>query len=212
MRNALAALLLLLALAPTRPAAAAFDADSEARYQSLLAAAKAGDPAIDWGALRLAYSDSAEFDLTGSRTDEARTAMFQALNAGDYKAALAQAGKIIDQDYVDIDAHVISDLADQQLGDAAAAKRQHDIVLGLLRSVRTGDGSTPAKAFTAISVGEEYAVMRAFAMKVTSQALIQDGGHSYDQLSVTDADGKPQSFYFLIDRIIAAESASLPAR
>jgi hypothetical protein len=211
MRNALAAFSLLLALAPALPAAAAFDAASEARYQRLLTAAKAGDPAIDWGALRMAYSNSAEFDLTGSRTDDTRTAMFQALNAGDYKTALAQADKIIGEDYVDIDAHVVSDLADQQLGDAAAAKTQHEIVLGLLRSVRTGDGSTPAKAFTAISVGEEYAVMRAFAMKVTSQALIQSAGHSYDQLNVTDSDGKPQSFYFLIDRIIAAEGAEMPA-
>jgi hypothetical protein len=209
MRNAFAAFTLLLALAPARPAAAAFDAASEARYQSLLAAAKAGDPATDWGALRMAYADSAEFDLTGSRTDQARTAMFQALNASDYKTALEAADKIIDEDYVDIDAHVVADLADQQLGDAAAAKTQHEIVLGLLRSVRTGDGSTPAKAFTVISVGEEYAVMRAFAVKVISQALIQSGGHSYDQLNATDSDGKPQSFYFLIDRIVAAESAEM---
>jgi hypothetical protein len=210
MRNALAALLLLLAFAP--PPAAAFDGASEARYQSLLAAAKAGDQPIDWAALRLAYADSAEFDLMGSRTDEARTAMFQALNAADYKAALVQAGKVIDQDYVDIDAHVVADLADQRLGEAAAAKRQHDIVLGLLRSVRTGDGSTPATAFSVISVGEEYAVMRAFAMKVTSQALIRDGGHSYDQLNVTDSDGKPRSFFFLIDRVLAAEGAGLRPR
>jgi hypothetical protein len=204
-------LLLLLVFAPA-PSAAAFDAASEARYQSLLAAAKAGDQPIDWGALRLAYADSAEFDLMGSRTDEPRTAMFQALNAGDYKAALIQAGKVIDQDYVDIDAHVVCDLADQRLGDAAAAKRQHDIVLGLLRSVRTGDGSTPATAFSVITVGEEYAVMRAFAMKVTSQALIRDGGHSYDQLNVTDSDGKPRSFFFLIDRVLAAEGAGLRPR
>jgi hypothetical protein len=211
MRNALGALLLLFALAPAAPAAA-FDGASEMRYQSLLAAAKAGGAAIDWGALRLSYADSAEFNLSGDRTDTARKAMFQAINAGDDKGALAQAKLILDQDYVDIDAHVVSDVAYQHLGDAPSAKREHDIVLGLLRSVRTGDGATPAAAFTVISVGEEYAVMRAFDMKVNDQALIQNAGHSYDLLNVTDADGKPQRFYFLIDGIIAAEGASLKPR
>jgi hypothetical protein len=114
---------------------------------------------------------------------------------------LVQARLILDQDYVDIDAHVVADLAGEQLGDAAGAKREHDIVVGLLRSIRTGDGSSPAQAFTPISVGEEYAVMRAFDMKVSDQALIQAAGHSYDKLDVTDADGKTLSFYFLIDRI-----------
>ena len=208
MRKALATLLFLAALAPAAPAVA-FDGASEARYQNLLASAKAGGPTIDWRALRLAYADSAEFDLTGGRTDPARKAMFEAINVGDAKTALDQARLILDQDYVDIDAHVVADLAQQKLGDAAAAKREHDIVVGLLRSIRTGDGSSPAQAFTPISVGEEYAMMRAFDMKVGDQALIQAAGHSYDKLDVTDSDGKTLSFYFLIDRIIAAEGAGL---
>jgi hypothetical protein len=208
MRNAFAALLLVLALAPAGPAAA-FDGASEARYQTLLASAKTGAQAADWAALRLAYADSAEFDLTGDRTDKPRKAMFAALNTGDDKAALAEAKLILDQDYVDIDAHVAANLAYQHLGDAAAAKREHDIVVGLLRSIRTGDGSSPASAFTVISVGEEYAMMRAFAMKVSGQALVQKAGHSYDKLDVTDADGKAMSFYFLIDGIIAAEGLAL---
>ncbi|HEY3886946.1 MAG TPA: DUF4919 domain-containing protein [Caulobacteraceae bacterium] len=208
MRNAFAALLLLMAAASATPAAA-FDGASEARYQALLATAKAGGPAIDWGALRMAYADSAEFDLTGGGADPARKAMFAAINAGDAKAALAQAQLILAQDYVDIDAHVVADLANEKLGDAAGAKREHDIVVGLLRSIRTGDGSSPAQAFTPISVGEEYAVMRAFDLKVTAQELILAAGHSYDKLDVTDSDGKTQSFYFQIDRIVAAERAAL---
>jgi hypothetical protein len=211
MRHGFAALLFGLAMAAAWPAAA-FDGASEARYQTLLAAAKAsGDPPVDWSALRLAYADSAEFDLSGDRTDQARKAMFAALNAGDDKAALIQAKLILDQDYVDIDAHVAADLAYQHVGDVASAKREHDIALGLLRSIRTGDGATPQTAFTVISVGEEYATMRAFDLKVTDQALIQAAGHSYDRLNTTDSDGKTQSFYFLIDRIIAAEGAGLKA-
>jgi hypothetical protein len=208
MRTTLAAFLLLFALAAALPAAA-FDAASEARYQNLLAAAKApGDLQVDWGVLRFAYADSAEFDLTGARTDAARKAMFAAVNAGDPKAALVQARLILAQDYVDIDAHLVADLASNKLGDAATASHEHEIVLGLLRSIRTSDGASPATALKVITVGEEYAMMRAFDMTVTGQALMQDGGHSYDRLSVTDPDGKPLIIYFLIDSIVAAEGAA----
>jgi hypothetical protein len=211
MRKALTALFVVLPLVAAALPAAAFDAASEARYQGLLADAKAGKP-VDWGALRLAYADSAEFDLRGGRTDAARKAMFAAVNAGNDKGALIEAKAILDQDYVDIDAHVVADLADAALGDAAGAAREHDIVVGLLRSVRTGDGSGPATAFTVITVGEEYAVMRALAVTVNGQALIQNAGHSYDVLDVTDAAGNSRRVYFLIDRIIAAEGAAVKPR
>jgi hypothetical protein len=212
MRHALTALLVLLALATALPAAA-FDGASEARYQSLLAAAKAGGgQGVDWAALRLAYADSAEFDLTGARTDAARKAMFNAVNAGDPKTALAQAQIIIAQDYVDIDAHLVADLASQKLGDTATSSREHDIVLGLLRSIHTSDGASPATALKVITVGEEYATMRAFDMTVTGQALVQDSGHSYDRLSVTDPNGKPLTVYFLVDSIVAAERGALRPR
>ena len=205
MRAALLGLLLLLTSAP---AASAADAASEAHYRTLLAAAKTGTAPVDWQALRFAYADSAEFDVVGAKTDAARKAMFDAFNGGDYKGALAQANIILDQDYVDIDAHVVATVADGQLGDADAAQREHDIVAGLLRSIATGDGSTPANAFTVISVGEEYAAMRAFDFKVTKQALVSNGGHSYDLLAVVDSDGKAHDIYFLIDRVLAAEAAA----
>lgn len=209
MRATLAAFLLLFALLPARPAAA-FDAASEARYQSLLAAAKApGDQPVDWAVLREAYANSAEFDLTGARTDAARKAMFAAVNANDPKTALVQAKLILAQDYVDIDAHLVADLASHKLGDEATASHEHAIVLGLLRSIRTSDGASPGTALKVITVGEEYAMMRAFDMTVTGQALVQDGGHSYDRLTVTDPNGKPLTIYFLVDSIVAAESAAV---
>jgi hypothetical protein len=209
MRTLAAFLLLFALLAPALPAVA-FDAASEARYQSLLAAARApGELQVDWGALRLAYADSAEFDLTGARTDAARKAMFAAVNAGDPKVALAQARLILAQDYVDIDAHLVANLASSKLGDAATAAREHNIVLGLLRSIRTSDGLSPATALNVITVGEEYGMMRAFDMTVTGQALVQQGGHSYDRVSVTTPDGKPLTLYFLIDRIVAEEGTAV---
>ena len=104
------------------PAAAANDADS--KYRELVTAAKSGQP-LDWQALRFAYADSSGFDLVGRKSADARKAMNEALRANDYAGALLQANLIIDQAYVDIDAHIVSDIVNAKLGNAAEAKKQH---------------------------------------------------------------------------------------
>jgi hypothetical protein len=188
--------------------ARAADATADAHYQSLLAAAKTVDPAeVDWQALRFAYADSSAFDLMGEHTDTARHAMFDALNKDDDKSVIEQANKILDADFVDIDAHVALDLAYKATGQSALSIREHQIALGLLKSVHTGDGTTPEQAFTVITVGEEYATMRAFALQVTGQALIEAPPHSCDRLTVTDGAGKTHTVFFLVDRVMAAEAA-----
>jgi hypothetical protein len=51
--------------------------------------------------------------------------------------------------------------------------------------------------------------MRALGQKVESQALVQQGGHSYDVISTTDGSGGRRTYWFVIDRVLAAESAAL---
>ena len=204
---AVALALILTVAAPTH---AAPDPKVEARYAQALAAAKAGPPdAVDWQAFRFAYADSAEFDPEGIKVEDAKKAMFAALNAHDAAQAIAQAGKVLADNFADIDAHIVLDLAYAQTGAAADEAREHATVLAILRSIRTGDGASPAQAFTVISVGEEYQVMRAFVMTVQGQALVEADGHSYDRLSVVDGEGKAHTFFFLVDRVLAAEAAGL---
>lgn len=59
------------------------EVDPEARYQTLLAAAKAGQP-VDWLALRFAYADRPTFSVFGDGLDDVRKRMLAALNAKDY--------------------------------------------------------------------------------------------------------------------------------
>jgi len=51
--------------------------------------------------------------------------------------------------------------------------------------------------------------MRALGARVSEQALIQSGGHSYDALTAVDQAGHKATYYFLIDRVLAAEAAAL---
>jgi hypothetical protein len=115
---------------------------------------------------------------------------------------------VIAEAYVDPDAHMVAAYCEEAAGDPAAAKLDRNIGAGLLKSIQTGDGLSPATAFTVIDVDEEYALTRALGLKVASQALIQQGGHAYDALQATDDKGQRATYYFLVDRVLAAESAA----
>jgi len=43
-------------------------------------------------------------------------------------------------------------------------------------------------------------------LKVTGQALMQQGGHSYDAITALDGKGESATYYFLVDRVLAAEA------
>ena len=187
-------------------------ADPEARFQALLATAKAGDQPVDWQALRFAYADRPGFSVFGDGLDAVRKQMFAALSAKDYAGALSGAQQIIGQDFVDADAHLIVFICDQQLGQPDSGRRDREIAVGLIRSMQTGDGKTPATALTVINVAEEYTYLRVNGLRSNSQALIHDGGHSYDLLNAVDQSGQPRPVYFLIDRVVADEAKALATR
>jgi len=204
--------LFLLLLALMLPAAGAQAADAATdRYQAMVTAAQKGEQPVDWQALRFAYAESAEFDLTGLITMGLRQEMFKAFSASDWNGALAKAALVIEKAFVNIDAHVISDISYRQLGDEAKAAAHFKIAKGLIDSIRTSDGRSPATAYTVISVDEEYSRMRILGLDPQKQALMHTDGHSYDRIDVQDEDGKQFSIYFLVDRVLAAEVKSLSA-
>ncbi|HEY1750928.1 MAG TPA: DUF4919 domain-containing protein [Caulobacteraceae bacterium] len=195
------------AAARAQPIATAPQAEPEARYQALLASAKASAPNADWQALRIAYASRPGFRIFSQ--SDARRQMLEAAGKSDCAVALPAAKAAIEEAYVDIDAHMIAAFCEENAGQADAARLDRDVGAGLVASIETGDGLTPATAFTPIDVDEEYAVMRALGRKVTDQSLIHEGGHAYDALRTVNAKGEVATYYFLIDRVLAAEAAAL---
>jgi hypothetical protein len=55
-------------------------------------------------------------------------------------------------------------------------------------------------------VSEEYSLMRLLGRRVTRQSLQRTGGHAYDVVETMDAKATPATYYFLIDRVMAAET------
>lgn len=198
-------LLSLLALLAAAAPALAAEGDAEARYQALLAVAEAGDRPVDWQALRFAYADRPSFNVADDGLDVLRRSMRAAVGAGNFENALAEARLIFEQDYVDAEAHFGAALAYAKLGQTPAAIRERDIGAGLLKSIETGDGKSARSAYTVINVAEEYGLMSARGRRVMRQSLVRADGHAYDVLETVDETGAAQSYYFLIDRVMAAE-------
>ncbi len=205
-------LCLMAMLTGSSLAGTALAGEANDRYLALLHAARSGHGPVDWQALRIAYAESDAFDLDDLGTATLRRGMFQALNDENDATALSYAKKIIDNTYIDIDAHRVAAIAYKALGDGESAAIEQEIASGLIKSVMTGDGQTPETAFSVITVHEEYAVVHALGRDVTRQALISEGGHSYDMLETVDAAGNTRSYYFLIDRVLAAEAALLKTK
>lgn len=197
-----------LLLAASSVCAHAATPGPEARYQTMLAEAKAGKP-VSWLALRFAYADRPSFNVLDDGLGDIRTQMFAAMQANDYAAAIGAAQQVLDKDFVDADAHLVIFLAEVKLGQPQQGLRDRDIGLGLIVSMQTGDGKTPATALTVINQAEEYSYLRALSLQSTGQSLIHDGGHSYDVINATDPSGQAQTLYFIVDRIVAAEAKAL---
>ncbi|MCA9509692.1 MAG: DUF4919 domain-containing protein [Myxococcota bacterium] len=180
---------------------------------ALLAAACASDRAGGPGAERLRYADSrtdwsrpVDFGELrreyGERDDFARrceegqpiAAAAAAFAQQQWSEVLAVATPFLDRCPVDMDFHYLRSVALSSLGREAESMQHQHWRHGLLESVlRSGDGASAASPWVVISVGEEYAVLRALGLERESQALVEGG---VDALSVSDEDGARSVVYF----------------
>jgi hypothetical protein len=204
-------MLALLAAAILQAVAAWADdgADAEAKYQAMLAAAKADPAAADWQALRFAYADRPSFSPFA--VDDGLKAIREAREAENWWGILVAADKVLGVNYADGEAHLQSAVANAVLAKFDDAKRERAIAMAIFKSMRPngGDGKSREQAFVVISAAEEYELMRMGQFSVVHQSLVQEAGHAYDVLEVTRPHGRSITFYFQIDRVVAAEARML---
>lgn len=174
-------------------------AKDASEYAKLVAALKAGNTNIDYARLRLSYVESPE-RKKAKDTSADEKAMSQALQAKDFAGALKHADAVLDNDYVNLDAHFVAYVAERELGDANKAEFHRTVFRGLIDSIRnSGDGKSPEKAWVIISVHEEYVVLRAMGLRPSGQSLVGKNGHMYDVMKAKDENGKEETFYFNTD-------------
>ena len=187
-----------------QPAAAADD------YAAMVARVKGGDVTVDFRALREAYAASSGYAPYGGDFDDARDEMRKAFNAKDCAKALAAAQKVLDLLYVDITAHLLSGRCHEVGGDQAKADFHRKVARGLLDSIMaSGDGKTPKTAFVVVRIDEEYDVLSALRLKLTTQSLDSADGHAFDRMEVVSPTGEKAVVFFQIDRPMTWMSKSM---
>ena len=174
---------------------------AEPSYDDYVAQVKAGKLDIDYTAFRMAYAASPKYEPYGA----ARLLlgpMKKAYVAGDCQAAMAHAKEVLEVNFVQIDAHMVTAACQKRAGNEEEARREHAVFMGLVRSVfNSGDGKSPETAFVVIAIDEEYAVMAALSLTLVTQALINHGGSAFDRLEVKRRDSdQPLTLYFNVDR------------
>lgn len=192
-RGASTALLLVGLALPSGSARAA-----EPPYDDYVAQVKAGKVDIDYTAFRLAYAASPKYEPYGARVQLGE--MKKAIAAGDCPAAMARANEVLEVNFVQIDAHMITALCQKKAGNEEEARREQAVFTGLLKSVlRSGDGKTPETAFVVIAIDEEYSLMGVLSLTPAAQALVNHGGSAFDRFEARKGD-QQVTLYFNVDR------------
>jgi hypothetical protein len=180
----------------------AFGLDSvkvaQAKYDALKAKVQGGDINIDWRDIRL---DAVVADVDGEFDwHQANTAGVAAFNAGDYDGALRKGQEIIQHNIANGDGHFLVMVSLKHLGKQEEAAKEKLIVDQIMQSIMSsGDGKTADTAWFTVSTSEEYFVIRILGLKPKSQALVKNGPHSFDRMTVVGEDGKEASLWFNTD-------------
>ncbi len=175
----------------------AMDKSDPAAITAMVEKAKANDPAADMTWLR--RENSRRMSYMAPNWEDARSA-FDA-SAKEPEKALELARKQLATNPLDIDANFLAEIVYGKLGRKDDEAHQHNLLMALLKSVMDGkDGKTPATAWNAVSVDEEYQILRLIGFQPKSQALVGDGDKKFDAMTVTNPDtGKEMTIHFNID-------------
>lgn len=185
--------------AATPAATSAANAKPGGSYVGMLERARRGDRSIDFGAMRMAYTETADYNPYGG---DVRREMFGALGASKFEEALSVAEKALEKNYVDLNAHYVAFVANRELKRVDRAEFHRTMFAGLIESIqRSGDGKSAETAFVVISTTEEYVLLNVLGLRPAGQALIHDKGHSYDLMTGVDPKtNESVKLFFNIDK------------
>ena len=180
-------------------------------YQALVQRVKGGDLSIDFRLLRLACVRSSLCEPRGTKADLG--AMNRAVADHQPSKVVEIVERLVEQGYVNLEAHATAVQAYTQLNESVKAKFHLDVATALMRSIMsTGDGKNKESAFEVICDREEYDVLTSlglpyFGSGVVSVHTVQDGSHAYDRWEVQNPKtGQNAVVFFNIDQFSTSKS------
>jgi hypothetical protein len=170
-------------------------------YDSLLQRVRKADTTVDFHDLRIAYSKSSLYNPYGDPGPGWRDSMVAARQREDLPAIMKFASKVLDSNYVDIDAHLLLGYAYSKQNDYSRYGFERWVSSNLLKSIfSTGNGKNLEWAYQVISVDEEHTLISLIGYRIIRQSLTSDSGHHYDRFELENpSDGRKEIVFFNID-------------
>jgi hypothetical protein len=166
-------------------------------YHTLLQRLQAKDTSIDFTALRLGLTKSADYSPYGSDADTYRDSLRVALERRDFRHAVTEADSALAIDYLDVRTHIYRAYAIEQLGDSTAAAWDRVVATRLVRSISESGAGTVDSPYVVITVSEEYALLSMTGYESDGQALGRCGARPCDVLDVHNhRTGAKRRVYF----------------
>lgn len=171
-------------------------------YAALVTAAKDGDPGVDYTVMRQTYTQTADYDPFGKKTDGLMHDAQAAYIAGDCKTALAKFQMAIAFNFTLSDAHALSADCLEKAGDKKGEAREQTIAQGLFNSIiASGDGKSPQTAFWVVTRHEEAVIFALGGLNAKGQNTLSTAQGSVDQFAATDEKGNKSTLYFNVSPI-----------
>ena len=179
----------------------AFGGDDE--YGKLVKRLQAGDTSIDFTALRFAYARTP--DYSPYQSDDREEKLGDAMDKKSWKKAVRTAQEILDDNYVNGNAHVAAVIAYRELGQETESAFHREIVERLLDSIcGESQGRSRDKPCKVIAVGEEYFYIGLRGLESGRQAISACAEGPCDAMVVRDP-GRGTEFTLYFDTTVPME-------
>lgn len=151
--------------------------------------------------LRSDYSNSPEYNPYNSEVRGIMEECGKLIGEGNFKEAIEKAKIGLEKDKYNIQLLMCSASAYIKIGDIENADKYRKLWIGLMDSIlASADGTSAERAFTVISVDEEYAVLEVLKLRRTSQRHVVIDGRNFDILEVKKEEADNGfDLYFNID-------------
>ncbi|WP_295801285.1 DUF4919 domain-containing protein [uncultured Microbulbifer sp.] len=174
--------------------------DSE--YRRLLVEAQQLSFTLDFNRLREAFVKSSEYNPYGGVKLKWLPEAYKSVEEGDFDACLQNVGKVLEYNYMSLEAHMIGVVCSGQKGAFEQEDRHRYMVEGLMNSIEnSGDGRSQESAFTTISTSELRGFVRLKGLQVLDQSIVYDKQGIYDKMQVRDPEsGDEYALYFNVSQ------------
>lgn len=163
------------------------DPAAEHRYIELVESAQSDPQAVDYAEMRELYTRTRFYQPYAGGEQQFSEAMFRALDGGRDNDALHLATRILQENYVSLDAHYVARQVYANRGDTRRRDRHDHTLRALFQAIRnSGDGESRASAYRVISSHELATFVSLYGLDLIENELSVDELGPFDRVVARD--------------------------